>query len=635
VTIPELLSRLKSPRKQGDGWMALCPGHDDRSPSLRVTEGDGGRLLLKCFAGCEVDKIVQELGLEMSDLFAERSGSGNERTIATTYSYSDEAGALLFQVVRYSPKGFSQRRPDGKGGWIYNLEGVRRVLYRLPELQAADPGEWVFLPEGERDVERLRASGLVATCSPMGAGKWRDEYAKLLAGRKVVIIPDNDQPGRNHAQAEAKSLRGVATSVKMLNLSGLPEKGDVSDWLKLGGTVETLCSMAEAAPEWTPGADEAPKAERIAVSWGELCEMKLERRETILHEVERGEIIMCPAITNRGKTTFWRNVALSIACGREFDPIVKGGAPRSVLYMDFETRLYRARADITKMLGKLEQSQRALISNNLHLIADCRINGRPLTLSDPHHLGIVEAEAKRVNADVIVIDTLTAAFEVENENDNAEAARIMKKLTALALRLNCVIIFLHHVGKAKQEEGQTAQPVHRARGASAYAGFSHAIWGLLPQTSDPTLCILECAKVKGEKFVDRTMKLDPVTRWFANLGEAEKPKSAYEQVIGVFNGKPLKRADVQNLLPKIAKTTLTECLKKAIETGELINPSYGFYQKPDLPDLPDPIGSGNSGNSAQPDEDEEFSLDSLDWDETHDPATSDGDKSGYLEAIDQ
>jgi hypothetical protein len=620
MTIGDILTRLKGVRTRKDGHSALCPAHPDKDPSLSVSEGDEGRILLKCHAGCSTEAIVGALGLTLADLFVEKQSNGNGRVIEATYDYQDEAGKLLFQAVRYTPKDFRQRRPDGAGGWIYKLDGVRRVPYRLPELMAADPGEIVYLVEGEKDVDRLRAGGLVATCSPMGAGKWRKEYAEVLAGRKVVIIPDNDDPGRAHAQDEARSLHGKAAKVQMLALLGLPEKGDVSNWLSLGGTIETLRTMAEAAPEWTPGADNDSHGNRIAISWGELCEMKLERRETILHEVERGEIVMCPAITNRGKTTYWRNAALSLACGREFDPIVPAGPPRSVLYLDFETRLYRARHDITKMLGKLSQPERALISTNFHLIADCRINGRPLTLSDPAHLAIVEKEAERVKVDVIILDTLTAAFEIADENSNAEASSTMKKLTAMALKLNCAIVFLHHIGKQKLEEGQTAQAVHRARGASAYSGFSHAIFGLLPHASDQALNVLECAKVKGEKFVDRIIKLEPETRWFSNIGEAEKPLTPQQQIVGIFNGKPLKTAEIKKQFPSLAESTIEKALKAALNSGEIEKVGQGTYRKKAKNDetvkTVRPIGNTESTVSQVAENEED--LDFLEWPENND-----------------
>src|SRR5882672_7763875 len=120
----------------------------------------------------------------------ETSDSGKSR-IVKTYDYRDERGELLFQAVRYEPKEFRQRRPDGNGGWIDNLQGVRRVLYRLPELIHSDLKQFVYVCEGEKDCDNLAAIGLTATTSPMGAEKWRPEYSEHLRGRYVVILPDN------------------------------------------------------------------------------------------------------------------------------------------------------------------------------------------------------------------------------------------------------------------------------------------------------------------------------------------------------------------------------------------------------------------------------------------------------------
>ncbi len=263
----QFLSLVKTPKKTANGWQAKCPGHDDRRASLSIAEGDKG-IVLKCQAGCETKAIVAALDLKLSDLFtaspkthSDRENAKNgaqKRRIVATYPYTDEQEHLLFEAVRYEPKGFGQRRPDGKGGWHYNLEGARRVLYRLPELiKAVKKGETVFVVEGEKDVDALCALGLVATCNPMGAGKWRDEYNEPLRGAHVVILPDNDKAGRDHAEAVAAALAGIAASVKILVLPGLPDKGDVSDWLAQGGDVATLRALAantsgNGADEWEP-----------------------------------------------------------------------------------------------------------------------------------------------------------------------------------------------------------------------------------------------------------------------------------------------------------------------------------------------------------------------------------------------
>ncbi len=171
--IERVLSRLKGVKRLADGrWQALCPCHDDHRPSLGIKRCDDGTVLLKCRVGCETKAIVEQMGLNLRDLFpAKLAGNGNSaHEIVTTYDYKDADGKLIFQVCRRDDKQFPLRRPDGRGGWVWNLDGVPRVLYRLPELLAADPGAWVFIPEGEKDVDRLHAHGLVATCNPGGAG---------------------------------------------------------------------------------------------------------------------------------------------------------------------------------------------------------------------------------------------------------------------------------------------------------------------------------------------------------------------------------------------------------------------------------------------------------------------------------
>ena len=180
----------------------------------------------------------------MADLFDDASGNGKRREVAT-YDYTDEAGKLLFQVVRFEPKDFRQRKPDGHGGWEWKLGDTPRVLYRLPAvLEAVRAGRTVFVVEGEKDVATLVGWGLDATCNPGGAGKgkWRPEYNESLYGAKVVIIPDADDVGREHAASIARSLAPRARKVQTVELPGAK---DASAWAAAGGTREallTLCS---------------------------------------------------------------------------------------------------------------------------------------------------------------------------------------------------------------------------------------------------------------------------------------------------------------------------------------------------------------------------------------------------------
>lgn len=164
--------------------------------------------------------------------------------IVETYDYADEDGTLLFQSVRMEPKSFRQRRPDGSG-WKWSVKGVRQVPYRLPEL-LANQGAPVFVVEGEKDADRLAKLGLLATCNAGGAGKWTSAHSELLANRRVVVLPDNDTAGRDHAEKVRASLEAVGAQVRVVALPGLPEKGDVSDWLDSGGSKEALLELLKS-----------------------------------------------------------------------------------------------------------------------------------------------------------------------------------------------------------------------------------------------------------------------------------------------------------------------------------------------------------------------------------------------------
>ena len=229
-------------------WIACCPAHSDSHPSLGVSVGEDGRLLLKCRSqGCSAEQICKALGLTISDLFPPESDQPKKRIVAT-YDYTDEAGCLLYQVVRYDPKDFRQRRRGRNGEWDYSVQGIRRVLYRLPDIVNALMETPVWIVEGEKDVETLRKLGLLATTNAGGAGKWRGEFNEVLRDRPVLLLPDNDDAGHKHAQKVATALHGIAASVRVIELPGLPDKGDVSDWIaQPGNDKETLLKLAEAA----------------------------------------------------------------------------------------------------------------------------------------------------------------------------------------------------------------------------------------------------------------------------------------------------------------------------------------------------------------------------------------------------
>jgi len=246
------------PHESGSGWSALCPAHEDHNPSLSISEGQDGRVLLKCHAGCGTEAVVEALDRTMGDLFpAKNSRTATVGQIINQYDYQDEAGHLHYQVLRYEPKGFRQRRPDGAGGWTWSIAGVPRVLYRLPAVIAAvESGKPIYFCEGEKDVDAMEAHGFVATCNSGGAmkdardKKWPDTCTESLRGADVVIVADKDSAGRNHAQVVVAKLAGIAKSIRVIELpdhDGITVK-DASDWFVAGGTADEFTAIVADAP---------------------------------------------------------------------------------------------------------------------------------------------------------------------------------------------------------------------------------------------------------------------------------------------------------------------------------------------------------------------------------------------------
>lgn len=264
MNITEFLARLTGVKKCGDGWQARCPAHDDRKASLSITDGNKQPIVVKCHAGCSTESIVAALGLKVGELSTPQPkvNSHMKPRIIAAYPYQDETGKVLFETVRYEPKDFKQRRPDPAkpGKWIWNLKGVRRVLYRLPELKAAIvTGQTIYIVAGEKDVGAMAQHGFAATCNPLGEKKdgssWLPEYTETLRdAASVIVIADKDETGRAHAPIVATALRAAVKGVKMIELpdvNGKPVK-DSFDFFAAGGTADELRAIGEAAPEFVP-----------------------------------------------------------------------------------------------------------------------------------------------------------------------------------------------------------------------------------------------------------------------------------------------------------------------------------------------------------------------------------------------
>ena len=332
MTITDLLPLLQKVKAAGSGkWTARCPAHADTNPSLSISLGRDGAILLKCFAGCTTEAIVAALGLKLADLFdkplpAQPYKPALPPVIETVYSYQDELGTELFQVVRLKPKDFRQRRAVN-GNYQWGIGDARRVLYHLPQVLSA---EEVWVVEGEKDADALASIGMTATTNPHGAGKWLDAYTESLAGKDVVLCGDNDGPGKAHVRMVIESLAGKVASLRLVELP--TDCKDISDWL-CGHDAKQLGSLKLSAKVFDRG---------IVLPIQSIGEMESEYK-AFLNETESrsfsfgawlpslnayraavpGEMVVIVADTGQGKSAALQNIA-------------ECAAPNPVLFCEME-----------------------------------------------------------------------------------------------------------------------------------------------------------------------------------------------------------------------------------------------------------------------------------------------------------
>jgi 5S rRNA maturation endonuclease (ribonuclease M5) len=434
------------------GW--TCPAHDDQRASLSVTETADGKVLLDCHRGCQSDAVVRALGLQWTDLFPQPEvGAQSHRTIVAVYGYVDEQSRPLFEVVRFAPKDFRQRRSehrsDGSSGWVWNLKGTRRVLYRLPRiLEAVAAGKTVYVVEGEKDVAALEQAGAVATCNPGGAGKWQDSYAQALAGASVVVVADRDQAGRKHARTVISSLRSRGCTVRIVEAA---EGKDAADHLARHTLDELVpVGLEELA---APGADADQRAQPAERRLLFTPASKITPRPvrwvwdttpTGAHPTEQGRfparsLVLAVGRAGLGKSQFavWTTAQLT----RGALPGCHYGTPHNVVYctsedsweMTIVPRLMAAGADLDRVY-------------HVRVVDDGDPHAR-LTL--PEDTRLLEAGIGEHDVVLVVLDPLLSLLDHGiNDYRAREVRTALEPVVAVADRTRCLFLGLAHFNKA-------------------------------------------------------------------------------------------------------------------------------------------------------------------------------------------
>lgn len=441
-----ILERLDGVKSAGaDRWVALCPAHDDRKQSLSIGVGKDGRVLLNCHAGCTFAAVVAALGISASELFADgRSANGasaptvvpaqgvtTRPKLVASYDYYNLDGSLAFQSCRFEPKDFRQRRRNGHGEWVYKLDGVAPVLYRFPEIaEAVAMGRRIFVVEGEKDADALVSYGHEATTNPMGAGKWREDYSRVLAGAEVVILPDNDKPGQSHGQQVAASLTNAGCRVKVVELPGLPEKGDVSDWLDAGGDFDTLERLIGETRQWV--ADPSRRTRwRLDEIWDNDTLME-PPPATVPYLAWGSRTTLLAAREKSGKSTLTGYITAQVSRGGDFlgEPCGSG----SVLIIGLE-----------EFLGDTARRLRHFDADGARVHIVDRFAGEPDARLDEIRQHI--ADVKPV---LVIVDSLVAYSRgvIADASNATQTQNVVQGLTDLSHTTAVALIVIHHARKA-------------------------------------------------------------------------------------------------------------------------------------------------------------------------------------------
>lgn len=411
-------------------------------------QGGGVLALIGRETGAQGVAAVDWLKTELGVVIESNYRAPKER-VAATYDYVDEHGEVLLQVIRYEPKTFRQRRPDGDG-WSWSVKGVRAVPYRLPELiEAISRDQTVFVVEGEKDVDALARIGVTATCNAGGAGKWPATFAEHFRGARVVILPDNDDAGRAHRDLVGASLAEVA-DVRVLELPGLPPKGDVSDWLKAGGGQVELLACADAVSvAWR----KAPQESRFgAIQWADLDHVEMRQDYLVEDMLFCGDSALMYGASGCGKSFLALDMGLSIARGVPF--LGKATRKGAVIYQAGE-----GGKGLVKRMKAYRQTYSVWKQDLPFILIPARVD-----LFSPD--GDVDAFIDECLAwqavlteplQAVFIDTFSTASPGANENASEDVSRLLAAGERLQKATGAALMWVHHKNASgERERGHTS-----------------------------------------------------------------------------------------------------------------------------------------------------------------------------------
>ena len=435
----------------------------------------------------------------MSDVLAEKFGIQPQQQKALTpakylakqYDYYDSDGVLRYQVQRFEPKTFRQRRPDDKGGWLYNLNDVEALPYNLVGM-IQNPDAPVFVTEGEKAAERLIQLGLVATTNHGGAKNWKPELNQYFKGRNVIVLPDNDDAGRAHADVVISQLYGTANAIKRVDLPGA-EKDDVVDWLFKGGDTQQLMELVRATPPIAAEPEPAEPEEMpdIYPLYDEAYLMSMPPVEWMVEGVltKHGFAVLYGA-PGTGKSFIAIDMALCMAHNRPWHGrATKAGA---VLYIAGEG---------VGGLGKRVKAHK--LHNGIEGNGSLKVLPVAVDMIDPESVEKLLRTIDSLNTEFscLVIDTVARSMTGE-ENSATDMSAFVRGCDAIKHHTGCGLLAIHHAGK------DASRGINSMRGSSALAGAADTV---LAVAKSENIVSLSMEKQKDADVMDKiTFEMVPI-----------------------------------------------------------------------------------------------------------------------------
>jgi hypothetical protein len=539
MTFDDFTRRFEKRTKTARGFMVRCPAHDDGKSSLSIGRSKDGGILLKCFAGCETKSVVEAMGLEMKDLFAsepKREFKIPPRTkpepkeppvkpvIEKIYTYTDALGREIYQVVRMKPKTFRQRH-GREGSWVWSMEGVERVLYRLPEILKSDK---VWIVEGEKDADNLADIGLTATCNVGGAGKWLDGYTDSLRGKDIIICGDADKPGQDHVNLVFESVSHQARSVRIVKLTGAK---DVSDFIEglpdrpsargvlegmaadtvphIGGVRMPVYSMADIEPRYHKLVT-LPESRRVDLSrW-------LPSFRNRVRPLTPGSLVLVQGDTGIGKTMFLQNVA--------------------EIFLDLRTLMFELELPDEDLYERFWSLRTGLEGRDVE--AEYRNNGcfgeeqimnqfPNLYICPESHLTVesfekilIKSELKMGGKPELVLVDYAQLMVGKGDSRYDRASNVAESMKRIAKATNTVIFITSQIDRASAKSHENG--LHSAKDSGSLENSAGLVIGAERDGEDPTLLTLRVLKAtKGGAGLEIACNIDGARSRITERASAE------------------------------------------------------------------------------------------------------------------